>query len=134
MSSFVCRHAFYLITTRLCHQLSACHATPASTNPLSRPSSQHEQTHHELELRRLDATRHVVTSGGDRPAEDGEASSAGAAEDEEEEVDEDEYMKRHALRQAELNNELLVREAGGRRAEWAELNGQGGAKYRGASS
>ncbi|KAF0300746.1 Chromosome-associated kinesin KIF4A [Amphibalanus amphitrite] len=67
---------------------------------------QHEQTHHEEELRRLDATRHVTSSGG--PAEDGESSSSGGAgEDEDEEVDEDEFVKKHALRQAELNNELL---------------------------
>ena len=46
----------------------------------------------------------------------GTASSRGSSEDasspaeeEEEEEDEEKYMKRHALRQAEMNNELLVR-------------------------
>ena len=50
----------------------------------------------------------------------GTASSRGSSEDasspaeeEEEEEDEEEYMKRHALRQAEMNNELLVRQGKG---------------------
>ena len=58
---------------------------------------QHEQTHHEEELRRLDATRHVA------PAADG------PADQDDQPLDDDEFMRRHALRQAELNNELLVR-------------------------
>ncbi|XP_037088371.1 chromosome-associated kinesin KIF4A-like, partial [Pollicipes pollicipes] len=64
---------------------------------------QSEQTSHEEELRRVDASRHVthaeLASAAPTAADDGDADES--------DEDEEELLKRHALRQAELNNELL---------------------------